>query len=149
MKIILDTNILIDATNDNFSFTWKIIDLVLQGKILAVASEKILKEYNLIIARNIKNKNDKQKLEDFIARVEIILVNKKLNIIPDDPEDEKFVECAVEANADYIISSDSHLLNLQKYQNVKILNPKDFWYKYSGEKDDEDEWKDLFRNILK
>ena len=49
MKVILDTNVLIDATNDDFSRTWKIIDLVLQGKIQAFASEKILREYKLII----------------------------------------------------------------------------------------------------
>ena len=126
MKIILDTNVLIDAINDDFSHTWKIIDLVLQGKIEAVASEKILKEYKLIIQRNIKKEQDKQKLQDFIARVDVINVNKKLNIIPDDPEDEKFVECAVEANANYIISSDAHLLNLQELVQLlhKILNMK-------------------------
>ncbi len=148
MKIILDTNVLIDAINDDFSHTWKIIDLVLQGKIEAVASEKILKEYKLIIQRNIKKEQDKQKLQDFIARVDVINVNKKLNIIPDDPEDEKFVECAVEANANYIISSDAHLLNLQEFQNIQILNPKDFWYKYSGENENEDEWKDVFRGMF-
>lgn len=149
MKIVLDTNVLIDATNDDFSWTWKIIDLVLSGKIGAVASEKILREYKLIIKRNIKRKQDKQKLEDFMARVEVILAPKKMNIIPDDPEDEKFVECAVEANADYIVSSDTHLLNLQEFENIKILDPKNFWYKYSGENDDENEWKDVFKGLFK
>ncbi|MBU4360646.1 putative toxin-antitoxin system toxin component, PIN family [Candidatus Parcubacteria bacterium] len=149
MKIVLDTNVLIDATNDDFSWTWKIIDLVLSGKIGAVASEKILREYKLIIKRNIKRKQDKQKLEDFMARVEVILAPKKMNIIPDDPEDEKFVECAVEANADYIVSSDAHLLNLQEFENIKILDPKNFWYKYSGENDDENEWKDVFKGLFK
>lgn len=144
MKIVLDTNVLIDATNDDLSYTWKIIDLVLSGKVEAVASEKILHEYKLIIKRNIKQEQDKQKLHDFIARVDVINVNKKLHIIPDDSEDEKFVECAVESNADYIISSDAHLLNLQEFKNTQILDPKDFWYKYSGEQEDEDEWKNVF-----
>ena len=46
-SVILDTNVLIDAMNDNFSHTWKIIDLVMQGKISAFASDKIIKEYKL------------------------------------------------------------------------------------------------------
>jgi len=149
LKTIIDTNILIDAMTDDFSYTWKIIDLVLQGKIKAVASDKILKENRLIIERNIVKESDKQRLEKFFVNIEVVQVNKKIRVIKDDPQDDKFIECADETNADYIISSDRHLLNLEKYKDTKILSPKDFWYEYknkSGEKDDE--WKDVFKDIL-
>ncbi len=150
LKVIIDTNILIDAMGDNFSYTWKIIDLVLQGKIKAVASDKILKENRLIIERNIIKESDRQKLEKFFANVEVIKVNKKINIIKDDPEDNKFIECADQIKADYIISSDAHLLRLEKYKNTKILHPKDFWYIYSGKEknNDNNEWKEFFKNIF-
>ena len=84
---ILDTNVLIDAMADNYSYTWRIIDLVLQGQIKAVASHKIIKEYNLIIKRNVVRASDKQKLEKFINHLEIVKVTKRINAVPDDRED--------------------------------------------------------------
>lgn len=149
LKIILDTNILIDAVADDFAYTWKIIALVLKGEIEAVASEKIIKEYNLIVERNIVKQKDQERLEKFIHQVTIIPVYQKIMAIPDDPEDNKFIECAIAAEADYLISSDKHLLRLAHYEHAKILNPKDFWYEYQGQKPDADEeWKDFFKNIL-
>ena len=149
MRVILDTNVLIDALNDNFSYTWRIIDLILQDKIQAFASDKILKEYQLIMDRIGINDSDKEKLERFFSKIEMVHVTKRLSVIPDDPQDEKFVECADEANVDYVISSDRHLLNLSKYNNIKMIHPKDFWFEYQGKKPDaDDEWKDLFRTIL-
>ena len=149
MKIILDTNVIIDATQDNFSYTWKIVNLVLKGKVEAFGVDKIIKEYRLIIKKNIKNEKDKISLENFIARVRVVNTHKKINLIEDDPEDNKFLECADEARVDYIISSDQHLLNLEKFQNTEILSPKDFWLRYKNEKPSaDDEWKEVFKNIL-
>ena len=47
-------------------------------------------------------------------------------IVRDDPEDDKFIHCAVSGNADYIVSGDSHLLKLGGYGKVKIVNASDF-----------------------
>ena len=75
MKIILDTNILIDAMQDNYALTWRIIDLILKDEILAYASSKIVKEYNLIIKRNVVREEDKEKLEKFFLFVNNLLRN--------------------------------------------------------------------------
>ena len=149
LKAVIDTNILIDAMNDDFSYTWKIVDLVLQGKVHAVASNKILRENRLIIERNIVKESDRQRLEKFMAQVEVVPVHKKIKIIKDDPQDDKFIECVDETQADYIISSDAHLLHLEQYKNTKILHPKDFYYEYknkSGEADNE--WQQPFKDML-
>lgn len=149
MKVVIDTNILIDAMADDFSYTWKIVDLVLSGEIEAVASEKILKENLLIINRQVVKESDRERLQKFFNTVTVIPVYRKIMAVVDDPEDNKFVECALEADADYIISSDKHLLNLESYDSVKILSPKDFWFVYTGQKEDNDEeWKNVFKNIL-
>jgi putative PIN family toxin of toxin-antitoxin system len=148
MKIILDTNVLIDAMQDNYAITWRIIDLILSDKILAFASSKIINEYNLIIRRNVVREPDKEKLEKFISKTNIVEPKKRIKIILDDPEDDKFIECADECGADYIISSDRHLLLLEKYNSTKILDPADFWHKFSNENSDEQEWKNVFKNML-
>ncbi|RCK78438.1 MAG: hypothetical protein OZSIB_1358 [Candidatus Ozemobacter sibiricus] len=44
----------------------------------------------------------------------------------EDPDDDKFLECAIALNADFIVSGDRHLLELGDYMGIKILNPRDF-----------------------
>ena len=56
-----------------------------------------------------------------------------LDIHISDPEDKKFIECAVALKAPYIISGDKHLLDLESYGEIKILTPKDFLEKVSVE----------------
>ena len=51
----------------------------------------------------------------------------KLHVINNDAEDNKILECALAAGADFIVSGDKHLLNLGKFKKTKILTPKQFF----------------------
>jgi predicted nucleic acid-binding protein len=46
---------------------------------------------------------------------------QKLNVIADDPDDNKIIECAVAAGADVIVSGDKHLLRLGQYRGIRIM----------------------------
>ena len=50
----------------------------------------------------------------------------KLDVVPDDDDDNKIIECAVCAGAEVIVSGDKHLLGLRKYKNIRIIKPADF-----------------------
>jgi predicted nucleic acid-binding protein len=50
----------------------------------------------------------------------------------EDPEDNRILECAVEAEANYIVSGDSHLLKLSRYRNIEVLNAVGFLEKLSS-----------------
>jgi putative PIN family toxin of toxin-antitoxin system len=52
-------------------------------------------------------------------RVEIV---GDLCVITDDPDDDKFVECAVVSGASAIVSGDRHLLSLQEYQGIRVFS---------------------------
>ncbi len=52
--------------------------------------------------------------------------NLALTVIMDDPTDDRYLECAVEGAAHYIVSGDRHLLALQEYQGIRILTPRAF-----------------------
>lgn len=56
----------------------------------------------------------------------LVQISGKLDIIKEDPADNVILETAIEHDADYIITGDKHLLKLKKYQNVKIVTPKEF-----------------------
>ena len=47
-----------------------------------------------------------------------------------DPDDDKFLGCAKDAKALYIVSGDKDLLVLEKFENIEIITAKEFWEKY-------------------
>ncbi len=52
--------------------------------------------------------------------------NIKVDVIKDDPADNKYIECAIEGQADYIVSGDRHLTNLKHFQGINIVDPAMF-----------------------
>ena len=61
-----------------------------------------------------------------------------VDIIKDDPSDNKYLACAYEGEADYMVSGDHHLLNIEAYEEIEILKVKTFlsvWEKESESKD--------------
>ncbi len=58
--------------------------------------------------------------------IDHISYTPKLNIVKEDPDDDKFIECAVSLNAEYIITGDKALRAVGQYKNIKIVTPKEF-----------------------
>src|SRR3989338_1669449 len=91
--------------------------------------EEINKEIKDVLARpRIKLNLVEQKfvLNNFEKFSKKISTSSKFDIIKDDPADNKFLECAVDSKADYIISGDNHLLKLKEFKGIKIITPAEF-----------------------
>ena len=144
MKIVLDTNVLIDGFKDDYSYEKKIIDAVIAGEIEAFANRQTLQENKLISGQLINNEVYKKELNDFFAQVNWVVNRRQIRVV-EDSEDNKILESAVEAKAEYLVTSDNALLRLEKHQNVKIVNPAQFWVKYKDE--GMDFWKQLTNYI--
>ena len=56
----------------------------------------------------------------------IVDTKTNLNVIKEDPDDDILLECATEANADYIISGDEHLKKLKEFGKIKIVSVSEF-----------------------
>jgi len=127
LKVVIDTNIYISAIFWNGK-PREVIDLGRQGKILIFTSMDIENE----IAEKLKTKfkldeeDVNQILLDFSTFTLPVKIKKQLILVEDDPDDNKFIECALECKADYIVSGDTHLLNLKAYEGIKIINASDF-----------------------
>ncbi|XGI83553.1 putative toxin-antitoxin system toxin component, PIN family [Halorutilales archaeon Cl-col2-1] len=67
--------------------------------------------------------SEKETIEYF---ADFVLPDVEINEIEDDPSDNIFIEAAVSADADYIISGDSHLLSLHKFDGIEIVTPDEF-----------------------
>ncbi len=57
---------------------------------------------------------------------QIIQPRTKVDAVKEDPTDNKFLEAAMEADADYIVSGDKHLLKLKEFSGIKIVKAKQF-----------------------
>jgi len=132
MRIVADTNIVISATfwkGDSF----RVMKLADKDLIKLITSLELIKEYNKIINRDeitYKVVNKKLIANKAIRKVinESIIIQPKikLNIVKEDPNDNKIIECAVAGKAKYIVTRDKHLLKIKKYKNIKIVTPKEF-----------------------
>jgi putative PIN family toxin of toxin-antitoxin system len=132
MKIVLDTNVLINGFKDEYSYEKKIIDAVVRGEIEAFANRQTLRENKLISSQLIDNDEYKNQLNNLFAQINWVKNLRQIRVVTD-PEDNKILESAVEAGADYLITSDNALLGIGDYQNVKIVNPAQFWANYKDE----------------
>lgn len=56
----------------------------------------------------------------------LIKPTRKINVIKEDPEDNRVLECAVSAKVDVIVSGDSHLLDLKDYSGIDIITASEF-----------------------
>ena len=131
LKVVIDTNTVISAPLSENGNPAKIFELLLLEEISNFTSDNIISEIEEVFYRDkIKNKVSKEKIEfimeNFRKFSEITEPNVKLDIVKSDPDDNKFLECAETADADYIISGDKHLKELIKYKEIKIVSPKEF-----------------------
>ena len=129
MRVVIDTNVLVSSFQNPDGHPKKIIDMWKNGDFILCISEAILFEYIDILGRlDIPKQKIKEMAELFkmMAYVEMVSDTILIDIIKDDPHDNKFIECAVAANAQYIISGDKHLKTLKEYGSIKILSPGEF-----------------------
>ena len=128
MRIVFDTNALISATLWDNSVCHKLLIGLIKKDTELFTSIEILDEYKNAVIRDFKY--SKEKVDEIIIKLlnvfKVIKSDIKIDIIGEDPSDNKILECAVSSNAEFILSYDDHLLKLKEYNNIKIINPTEF-----------------------
>ena len=127
IKIVFDTNILISSTLWDESVAQKLLFKLIEQDAVIFSSTEILEEYQKILKRDFDYSDEEvanimEKVLQFITLVNPCI---KVNVIKEDADDNKIIECALEGKADYIISYDKHLLNLKEYKKIKIVKPEE------------------------
>lgn len=135
MKVVLDTNVIIDGFKDEYSYQKRVINEIIAGNIQAFANHQTMRENKLILSQLIDNDEYRAQLNDFFSQLSIVTNRHQIHVVRD-PEDNKILESAVEARADYLITNDNDLLQLEKYESVEIVTPATFWVRYKDEGQD-------------
>lgn len=126
LKIVADTNILISAAITEGS-EFELLNLAKLKKIELVLSPQILKEFKEVISRpkfGFSQEQISNAFKQIISVSTIVMPSVEVNIIKDDAEDNKILECAETGKVDYIVSGDEHLLSLKKYKNIRIVRTR-------------------------
>ena len=124
-RIVLDTNVLISAILFGGP-PREALKLVISGTVDCSLSLAILDELRDVLQRPKFKFSPEQSfnvVEELHAACEIINPMVKINVITEDPDDNKILECAVAAKPTFIVSGDRHLLDLVEFRGIKILTP--------------------------
>lgn len=129
MIAVIDTNVLISA------IFWtgrpkQLLNKIRHGEITFLTSQILLDEFNKILVRadkpfKLSEKEAEQVVETMRNLAEVIQPRSRVSICGDE-NDNRVLECAVDGRAEWIISGDLHLLELQSYQGVKVVTVGDF-----------------------
>jgi len=124
----IDTNVLISGTVFR-GIPGRIIDASIDHRFTLALSPSILREYRNVLSRRKFGFHPdvvEALAQDLDAHSVIVYPKKHHQVVMDDPDDNAIIDCAVEANADYIVSGDAHLTTLGTIEGISILTPAQF-----------------------
>lgn len=143
MRIVLDTNVLISALFKRESTSAQILSLWRAGELDLLVSQDLLSElkrvltYPRIQKRLVYTEQEIARLLDLLSTDGTLLSPQEhINAIKDDPDDDKFVTLAVTGQASYLISGDSHLLDVGSILGVPVVTPHAFLNLWAAQRKD-------------
>lgn len=129
-KIVLDTNCLLQCVSERSRY-YKIWDDFIHRKFTLCISTEILEEYEEIIGKKMSPLAAKIIIDTILRANNILRVDAqfRFQLITADVDDNKFVDCAIVANAEFIVSDDSHFDVLKNipFPHVNVIKIKEFF----------------------
>ena len=128
LNVTADTNVLISALVYRRGKPYQIFQMAIAGELNLAISDDILNELSEVLTRKFKATNQEVGeaiaiLSDAATKVQPSI---QLDVVNDDPDDNRIVECAISAGSDFIVTGDKHLLRLGRYNSVEITTVSDF-----------------------
>jgi putative PIN family toxin of toxin-antitoxin system len=132
MKVILDTNVFVSGAF--FSGPpFQILAAWRESRVQLIISPEILEEYRRvgkILAEDHPGVRFESILEFVIQNALLVSSPPLPEGVCADPDDDKFLACALASESDIVVSGDRHLLKVSGYQNIEVLNPREFLEKH-------------------
>ena len=134
VRAVVDTNLFVSGLFVDHGYTFDLQELWLAGAFELAASKKILHEIkNTLLKPYIRHRlrideSEAQNIIELISEKAFIITEDRYSTdaITADHSDNKFLACALEARAHYIVSGDNHLLALKHFHGIQIVDVKSF-----------------------
>lgn len=133
LRVVFDTNVLLSLLGFPGGRLDALWDLIQRGQVESFTSEFILEELyrNLHTKAKLLEGEAKAVLRLLRQRMQIVLPQRKLHIIREKEADNRILECAVEANADVLVTGNfRHIRPLGSFRGIEILSPREFLDKH-------------------
>ena len=129
MKIVLDTNCLLVALSQKSPY-YCLWEAFRKGKFCLCYSTEILREYEEVLLRYYSNTTVFLVMEVLLKSPNVIqnILYYRWNLVNTDPDDNKFVDCALNVGADYLVTNDKHfnILKMIDFPKVNIVRIEEF-----------------------
>ena len=131
MRAVLDTNVLISSVIST-GVPHEIVVKGFSSEYQIVVSVATLTEFRDTLLKypekfQMDEGDVQQEVETIRYFAEFVDPDEEITAVEDDPDDDKFLEAAVAGNVDYIVSGDRHLLDLDSFQGIEIVEPRAFY----------------------
>jgi putative PIN family toxin of toxin-antitoxin system len=126
IRVVLDTNVVVSAHLKTEGFERHVLDLVFAGKLRLAASEPILTEYAAVLARPkfaISQKRLARSMGLIRKSAQIVVPSRRL-MIAHDPADNRFLECAEAARADYLVTGNKRHFP-PRWRQTSVVNARE------------------------
>ncbi len=128
-SVVLDTNVLLVSLAASYSYHW-VFERLIGGEYELVLTNEILAEYQEQVALRYGLRSADARLDFLLLLPNVTLITPfyRWQLISDDPDDNKFVDCAIAANADFIVTNDRHFRVLERinFPQVRTITVADF-----------------------
>src|SRR5262249_33895482 len=128
LRVVVDTNVFISAFLHPDRPIFQIIQQAIERRYHLLISPALVQELGRVLREDfgVEDQLRIQRLKILVRAAEIVIPKTTLEVIKEDPADDRVLECAVEGQADLIVSGDYHLRRLKSYQGIPIVRPVDF-----------------------
>ena len=128
MRVVLDTNVIISGIFFSGPPA-EILQAWRDSLFQIVLSPQIMEEYRDVVeslAKKYPGIGIQPIIDLILVHGEMVFTNDSLESVCDDPDDDKFIECAIAGNCAIIVSGDKHLLRVSGHKGITVLKPKEF-----------------------
>ncbi len=132
-RAVLDTNVLVSGLIGLAGPPRRLVDAWLEGRYTLVSSlyqaqelDHVLSYPRLVARIQLEEPEVSLILAALLSEAEIVPGQLQLSGVTRDPKDDPLVACALEGNADYLVSGDRDLLDLRGYERIRIVSPHQF-----------------------
>lgn len=128
IRVVLDTNTLISSILFKGELAG-IVDLWKGGKIVPVVSRGTFDEFRTVLGypkfRLTQSEMKPIIEEEVLPFFDVVEIVGEVNRVCKDPDDDKFIACALSASAEFVVSGDKDLCDVVSYKKIKIIKPSD------------------------
>ena len=129
LKVVFDTNVIVSAALYETGLPTLLLSLALEDKLRIFVSPALLNEYEEVLKRprfKLTQEAITELMDKIHEKATIVTPTQKLDVFKEDEPDNRILECAAKAKADFIITGNTSHFSFKEFRGCKIVTPREF-----------------------